>query len=377
MSLIVKGGGSAKQEKTVTAGTGIIEVFPDTGKLLSKVVVNPTPSQSKGVTPNESSQTVSPDSGKLLSSVSVGAIQTEEKTVTAGTSATTVTPTSGKYIKKVTVNPTPSQSKTVTPSTSQKTVSPDSGKLLSSVKVNGDSDLVAKNIRRGVSIFGVTGTFEKLTLEELSWAEISDIINSGGAKSWFSLKDSKTVTLTSGEQIVVEIAGFDIDTYTSGGTAPVTFVTKNCLNTTRVMNSSNTNANGWNGSEMRAYCNGDLYNLLPSDLKALVKAVNKKTSSGSKSSTIQTTSDKLWLLSGFEVSGSSSNAKWYDGEGTQYPIFTDNASRIKYKGSTAQYWWLRSPHYNSNSYWCRVRPDGDTSWHNATMSYGVVVGFCI
>ena len=346
MSVIVKGsGGKPEEEKTVTAGTSAIEVLPSSGKTMKKVTVNPTP--------------------------------TEEKTITAGTSATTVTPTSGKYIKKVTVNPTPSQSKTVTPSKSSKTVSPDSGKLLSSVKVNGDSDLVAKNIRRGVSIFGVTGTFEKLTLEELSWAEISQIINSGGAKSWFSLKDSKTVTLTSGEQIVVEIAGFDIDTYTAGGTAPVTFVTKNCLNTTRVMNSSDTNANGWNGSGMRAYCNGDLYNLLPSDLKALVKAVNKKTSSGSKSSTIQTTSDKLWLLSGFEVSGSSSNSKWYDGEGTQYPIFTDNASRIKYIGSTAQYWWLRSPYYNSNSYWCRVRTDGDTSWYNATRSYGVVVGFCI
>ena len=289
--------GKPEEEKTVTAGTSVIEVLPSSGKTMKKVTIKPTP--------------------------------TEEKTITAGTSATTVTPTSGKYIKKVTVNPTPSQSKTVTPGKSSKTVSPDSGKLLSSVKVNGDSNLIASNIRRGTTIFGVTGTFEKLTLEELSWSEISEIINSGGAKSWFSLKDSKTVTLTSGEQIVVEIAGFDIDTYTAGGTAPVTFIMRKCLNATRVVNSTNTNVNGWNGSEMRTYCNGDLYNLLPSDLKSLIKAVNKKTSSGNKSSTIQTTSDKLWLPSGCEVSGSSGNTKWFDGEGTQYPIFTDNASRIK------------------------------------------------
>lgn len=98
------GGGKPEEEKTVTAGTSLIEVLPSRGKTMKKVNVNPTP--------------------------------TEEKTITAGTSATTVTPTSGKYIKKVTVNPTPSQSKTVTPSTSQQTVSPDAGKLLSQVIVN-------------------------------------------------------------------------------------------------------------------------------------------------------------------------------------------------------------------------------------------------
>ena len=101
------GGGKPEEEKTVTAGTSVIEVLPSSGKTMKKVKVNPTPSQSKSVTPKESAQTVSPDSGKLLSSVSVGAIQTEEKTVTAGTSATTVTPSPGKLLSKVTVNPMP------------------------------------------------------------------------------------------------------------------------------------------------------------------------------------------------------------------------------------------------------------------------------
>lgn len=82
----------------------------------------------------------------------------EEKTVTAGTSAIEVSPSTGKVIKKVTVNPTPSQSKTVTPTAAGLTVSPDSGKLLSSVEVNGDANLIADNIKNGVSIFGITGT---------------------------------------------------------------------------------------------------------------------------------------------------------------------------------------------------------------------------
>ena len=145
MAILPKGGGGKpEEEKTVTAGTSVIEVLPSSGKTMKKVKVNPTPSQSKSVTPNESAQTVSPDSGKLLSSVSVGAIQTEEKTVTAGTSATTVIPTSGKYIKKVTVNPTPSQTKTVTPNQATQTVKPSSGKLLSKVTVNPMPEILAE-----------------------------------------------------------------------------------------------------------------------------------------------------------------------------------------------------------------------------------------
>lgn len=50
--------------------------------------------------------------------------------------------------------------KTVTPSKEGTTVSPRSGSVLSTVKVLGDNNLVAGNIKKDVSIFGVTGTFE-------------------------------------------------------------------------------------------------------------------------------------------------------------------------------------------------------------------------
>lgn len=53
------------------------------------------------------------------------------------------------------------QSKTVTPSANQQIVSPDSGyNGLSDVTINGDTDLVAGNIKNGVNIFGVTGSYE-------------------------------------------------------------------------------------------------------------------------------------------------------------------------------------------------------------------------
>ena len=53
------------------------------------------------------------------------------------------------------------QNKSVTPKASSQTVKPDAGYIgLGQVTVNGDSDLKAVNIAKGVNIFGVTGTLE-------------------------------------------------------------------------------------------------------------------------------------------------------------------------------------------------------------------------
>lgn len=80
------------------------------------------------------------------------------KTASLNTSTTSYTIPAGYHNGSGKVSIT-TQEKSVTPSSSAQTVTPGSGKVLSKVSVSGDSNLKAANIKSGVSIFGVTGTY--------------------------------------------------------------------------------------------------------------------------------------------------------------------------------------------------------------------------
>lgn len=93
------------------------------------------PTQTKSVTPSESAQTVTPDSGKVLSQVNVGAI-------------------SSTYVG---TGVTRKAAQTYTPGTADQTI-PAARYLTGAQTIKGDANLVAGNIKSGVSIFGVAGT---------------------------------------------------------------------------------------------------------------------------------------------------------------------------------------------------------------------------
>ena len=76
------------------------------------------------------------------------------------TQADLISQISSALENKASVSPT-LQNKTVTPTTETQTVTADSGyDGLQRVTVEGDSNLVAENIKNGISIFGVNGSYE-------------------------------------------------------------------------------------------------------------------------------------------------------------------------------------------------------------------------
>lgn len=129
---------------------------------------------------------------------------------------------------------------------------------------------------------------------------------------------------------------------------------------------------------MYSWLQNTLLPTLPSDLQAVLKSVNKKTSAGSQSSTININSMKLFLFSEIEIFGSTTYSK--AGEGSQYSYFATAANRIKYlsNGSgSAHWWWERSPYGSSSNSFCNVNSDGSASSYSGYLTGGVCFGFCV
>lgn len=214
-----------------------------------------------------------------------------------------------------------------------------------------------------------------------TWAEIKAAVQAGinglDLSEYWAVGDTKSVTLTTNEVIELQIAGFNHDTYSDGVTAPITLVMKDCLNTTSVMNSSDTNTGGYPASAMKTYVETNIYDKLPSDLKAIVAPVKKKCyTTYNQASSLSEANYDVWLLAEVEVFDSV----YYTigtGEGTKYPIFTGNASRVKKVNRSAGGWWLRSAYSSRSTYFVAVSSGGSVDFVDASGSRGVAVGLCV
>lgn len=216
------------------------------------------------------------------------------------------------------------------------------------------------------------------TLEATSWDDIDAVSKFGQGPNYWKVGDKKNITVN-GVTYAAQIIGFDHDTLTTADgsrtKAGITFQLVDCLNTTYPMNGSNTNVDGWRGSTMRTSTMATLLNQLSSDLKSVLKFVNKVTSVGNGNSGLETTSDKLFLLSEIEVFGVINFS--YAGEGKQYEYYTAGNSTIKKVNGSANDWRERSPRSSNTSNFCAVNIGGNADSRNATNSYGVSFGFCV
>lgn len=208
-----------------------------------------------------------------------------------------------------------------------------------------------------------------------TWAQIIDACHKNQVPDTWLVGNQKTMTID-GTAYTIDIIGKGHDDYADGsGKAPLTFQMHDCLEQDVPMHFSDTAIGGWTSCDMRQKFLPAILTLMPTEVQNGIREVNKLTSAGSGSDTINTTADKLFLLSEIEIFGSVSYSK--SGEGTQYDYYKAGNSKVKnYNNGSACYWWERSPGSRGSDSFCYVTSAGDASYYIARDDDGVAFAFC-
>lgn len=207
-----------------------------------------------------------------------------------------------------------------------------------------------------------------------TWAEIIKACQNKEVPETWTVGSQKAMTIN-GTAYTIDIIGRGHDDYSDGsGKAPLTFQMHDCYGELKNMNSSNTNSGGWTSCAMRSTHLPSILALMPTEVQNGIREVNKLTSAGNKSATINTTADKLFLLSEIEIFGSVSYSK--SGEGTQYDYYKAGNSKVKNYNGSAHKWGERSPDSGNTGYFCSVSTSSTASINNAGGSIGVSFAFC-
>lgn len=203
-----------------------------------------------------------------------------------------------------------------------------------------------------------------------SWAAIIKACQEKQVPDTWNVGNSCNMTIDN-KTYAIDIIGKNHDDYADGsGKAPLTFQMHTTYATQYKMNGAERNDCGWKNCLVRtSNAFPKLKQVMPAEVVAALKAVTKKTTAGGSSSSIDTTSDTLFLLSEIEVQGTRTHS--YAGEGTQYAYYKTAANRKKNRA-----WYLRSPRINSTSCFCRTGWDGEADWSVASEVDGIAAAWC-
>ncbi len=208
-----------------------------------------------------------------------------------------------------------------------------------------------------------------------TWEGIQNILNAHLENSMLNVGDEMDVTI-GGETVTFQIAAIDLES-----SHQLIWCAKNAMATTRAHHSSNTNAGGWNSSDLRSYLNTTLFSALPVDLQGVIAERTFYASQGSQSSSLQAATDKVFLPREYEIFGATTYAAATEhtggDEAQQWPIFATAANRIKTQGAggAAVAWWECSPNVSGSTNFCYVYTSGAANYNDASYSRGVVPCF--
>ena len=290
----------------------------------------------------------------------------------------------------------PEQSKTATQN--GVTIYPDSGMALSSVSV-------------AIPVYDGS-IWTPPSFNEAAWDFIKAATTSGKASSYWKIGDRKEVVLngTVGDKVFSNtttycyILGFDHNasiesngahalhigfgaSALSGGAYIAYCDSKynSSVSSTGYfsMNSSNTNSGGWNSCQMKSTICPAFKNALPSDLRNNIRAVTKWQNNGASTSG-QSSSNEIWLLSEMEIFGSALNSK-YTANQVQYDFYKgvadwSAAPKIKYKDTSTSEtvnWGERSASSNNTNNFCSVNTNGNAYGNYGNSSLGFAPCLCL
>lgn len=231
----------------------------------------------------------------------------------------------------------------------------------------------------------------------LTWDEISAKTKKGDF-SGLRIGDHKTVTLTTGEVVIMEIAG--IDPYFGSGEQEaghhILWVSRDCLATTYQMRGNNTNngtseePNPYRASALFSTLQNTIFPTVPEEIRAQVIEMRglleqRYSSSGTLNSSNNwgfCSRGKAILLTPIEVFGTESwgESGWSNGGGVNVhlPLFAGSSKHfIKRKGNGGERvdWWLAAASAGDSTSFCAVRYHGYASTTPASNSFGVPLSF--
>ena len=284
---------------------------------------------------------------------------------------------------------------------------------------NGQTTSGSVNVVSSTTSYSLTLSFISSTLNDNEWSIIKSVSDAGQGANYWSIGDRKAVTLNgtvghlslSNYTTYAFIIGFNHNASVEGANRIHFQLAKTALSGgTDValcdnqydsrpsatgyfsMNASKTNSGGWKSSQMRtnicgtnlSSITGTIIAVIPESLRAVLKSVTKYTNNTGKSgdaSAVTATTDYFFLLSEYEVFGSTTYANSNEAsKQVQYSYYSAGNSKVKYNHSatsTAVRWWLRSPRANNSTYFVCVNTDGIVTDRGANFSLGFAPGFCV
>jgi len=202
----------------------------------------------------------------------------------------------------------------------------------------------------------------------------TDILTNSDYATDYTVKDTKTMELTDGTKIKMDLAALDTDVKSdNSGTAKMTWICHGIPMTHR-MNATADTTDGWVGSEIRSWLISDILPLIPQEIRSHIVSVKKTYRTKSPNDETLTSNDEIWIPSYKEVG--FTDTSYIESDGIVYSgLFDSDAKRIKYNTSNSVIsWWVRSA-YRTDRFGC-VFTDGSRTANNANNVTGVVFGFC-